>query len=285
MRAKQVRVGHSSVQKTKRPLSSFFASRPSHPCTLSRTKADHPGSLLRPLGQYRQKYLVPSKGKRAKRRRRARQWKESAASQGGTVPQAAALPTLAKPPPPELTSFVDVGLRTITQTLASLATPDKPPIQRDSGEGQQPHQSTSCRPPYAAIFLFRAGHASAFHAHFPQMVAVASTSLTSAVQPGNKSQPIRLVGLSAQRAIDRVTESLALGPSARVSAVAVREGAPLAGPLLEIVRERVGPLNARWLGHGMDMTVYRPLVVEAVETKAGVIRRGTTKDTGGGRGG
>lgn len=170
---------------------------------------------------------------------------------------------------------MDVGLSTITRTLASRASKDAQPTQQDAEPAQHP---PSQHPPYAAIFLLRAGHESTFHAHFLQMVAVASSSSSSAT-------PIRLVGFSSQRASDRLAEALGLGVSARVSAVAVREGAPLAGPLLEIVRARVGPVDPRWLGaaasgggEGRAAGAYRPLVVEAVQTKVGVPRKGEKVD-------
>jgi hypothetical protein len=66
-------------------------------------------SLLSPIGQYRAANITPSKGKRSKKRKR----KENK-SKGEE-------PDLSRPPPPEILSFVVVGLNSITRSLESLS--------------------------------------------------------------------------------------------------------------------------------------------------------------------
>jgi hypothetical protein len=70
-------------------------------------------SLLSPIGQYRATNTTPSKGKRSKKRKR----KETKTEEEG--------PALSKPPPPEISSFVVVGLNSITRSLESLSQKSK----------------------------------------------------------------------------------------------------------------------------------------------------------------
>jgi hypothetical protein len=90
--------------------------------------------------------------------------------------------------------------------------------------------------PYSAIFVARSGQSTAFHCHFPQMVAVASKS------PSCK-QPVRLVGFSAPCA-DRLSAAVGIP---RVSAIGLRDGAPHAKALLDYVQAHVAPISAPWL--------------------------------------
>jgi RNase P subunit Pop3 len=66
-------------------------------------------SLLSPIGQYRAANTTPSKGKRSKKRKR---------EEKKSKPDDPALP---KPSPPEISSFVVVGLNSITRSLESLS--------------------------------------------------------------------------------------------------------------------------------------------------------------------
>jgi hypothetical protein len=70
-------------------------------------------SLLSPIGQYRTTSITPSKGKRNKKRKR-----EGEKLEGEE-------PALSRPPVPEISSFVVVGLNSITRSLESLSQKSK----------------------------------------------------------------------------------------------------------------------------------------------------------------
>jgi hypothetical protein len=70
-------------------------------------------SLLSPIGQYRAANVTPSKGKRSKKRKR-----KGNNSKGEK-------PDLSGPPPPEISSFIVVGLNSITRSLESLSQKSK----------------------------------------------------------------------------------------------------------------------------------------------------------------
>ncbi|OIW33982.1 hypothetical protein CONLIGDRAFT_569207 [Coniochaeta ligniaria NRRL 30616] len=163
-------------------------------------------SLLSPLGHHRRSFISPSKGKRAKRRKRKGAETDTAVD--------------AVPPAPELAKHVDLGLASISRSLERIPAEisDESPLE-----------------PYAVVFVARSGQPSAFHSHFPQMVAVASKSV-----PGR--QPIRLVGFSAA-CEERLSSSLGIP---RVSSIGLREGAPQTKALVEFVREHVPPVDMSW---------------------------------------
>ncbi|TLD15488.1 uncharacterized protein PgNI_01303 [Pyricularia grisea] len=177
-------------------------------------------SLLSPLGDYRRAHLVPSKGKRSKKKSKKQ------ASDG--QPPGSERP---RPPPPELSAFVDIGLANITRCL-----------QEDSGSsiispsGDEKSHENLKGTPYAMILVARSGHSSAFHSHFPQMVAMASQSRPN--QPA-----IRLVGFS-KSCEDRLSDCLGIP---RVSSVALRAGAPLSKPLIGFVRQNVPAIEIPWV--------------------------------------
>lgn len=227
-------------------------------------------SLLQPLGQYREKYLTPSKGSRHKRRRKKQ---KEAKDEKQPADQPAR-----RPPAPALEGFVDVGLRSISRSLESAsATASQQEVEvksavEDVTGTTQPSSAIRPAPPYAAIFVARSGHSSAFCSHYPQMVAVASTpalsSSSSAPADDSISEPIRLVGFS-KKCEDRLAACLSL-PHA--SAVGLKWGAlehvPAAAPLVELVRKAVSPVGVKWLEETRQGK-HRRTVVIAEETKIG----------------
>ncbi|KAF6837893.1 hypothetical protein CPLU01_02779 [Colletotrichum plurivorum] len=196
-------------------------------------------SLLAPLGQHRQRHVTPSEGKRAAKRKRK---DEGIASK--TAEQDS------RPPTPELASFVDVGLASITRNLEKLAAQDS--------EKQPDESKLSADPvtPYTVIFVARSGQSSAFNCQLPQMVAVAS----------NSTPPVsatRLVGYSKSCA-DRLSASLGIP---RVSAVGVRVGAPMSKAFTEFVQSHVSPVRIAWLDEAPTV-IYRPTQLKIEEKMA-----------------
>jgi ribonuclease P/MRP protein subunit POP3 len=135
-----------------------------------------------------------------------------------------------------VSKYVDVGLANISRALEKLsAMPGHDAALASEIAGREEASDGQLPDLYAVIFVARSGQSSAFHSHFPQMVAVASRSASG-------KQPIRLVGFSAA-CEERLSASLGIP---RVSSVGLREGAPLTKTLVEFVREHVPPVEMSW---------------------------------------
>ncbi|KAK4661483.1 RNase P and RNase MRP subunit [Podospora pseudopauciseta] len=178
--------------------------------------------LLSPLGTHRRLFVTPSKGMRDRKRKRAQDEDPV-------------------PPTPELAGYVDVGLSHISRTLQTM-----------SGKDAKP---------YSVVFVARSGQSSAFHCHFPQMVALASRS-----QPPEKA--VRLVGIS-KACEDKLSAALGIP---RVSSIALREDAPQAKGLVDFVREHVKPVEVAWLKEARAGQ-YLDTKIDAVPTKIGVKKK------------
>ncbi|KAK4140336.1 uncharacterized protein C8A04DRAFT_15048 [Dichotomopilus funicola] len=238
--------------------------------------------LLAPIGAHRESFITPSKGKR----KRVRKANNPAGS--GTEK-----PVEPIPPSPPISAHVDVGLSVISRGLQAMSreednspsgpspsstknttkieskTPQPPPPIAEPGSRTRP-------PPYSIVFVARSGQSSAFHCHFPQMVALASQ--TQQPTNSNPDPAIRLVGFS-RACEDRLSAALGVP---RVSSVALRAGAESSGPegvsqargLVEFVRERVAPVDVAWLreegGVGKRKGGFLETRIEAVPTKVGV---------------
>ncbi|KAK4178440.1 hypothetical protein QBC36DRAFT_103826 [Triangularia setosa] len=191
--------------------------------------------LLSPLGTHRRLFVMPSKGKRDRKRKRA---------QDEAAPEAAAVQAVSDPvpPTPELAGYVDVGLSHISRTLQDISSKDD-------------------TKPYSVVFVARSGQSSAFHCHFPQMVALASQS-----QPPEKA--VRLVGIS-KACEDKLSAALGIP---RVSSIALREDAPQAKGLVDFVREHVKPIEVTWLKEARAGK-YLDTKIDAVPTKIGVKKK------------
>ena len=164
----------------------------------------------------------------------------------------------AAPPVPELASHVDVGLSKISRSLQVISgkgKPAVPPGGTSSKVGAADAGGDSR--PYAVVFVARSGQSSAFHCHFPQIVALAARAQSS----GN---PIRLVGFS-KACEDRLSAALGIP---RVSSVALREDAPLAKGLVDYVRERVAPVEVSWLRETQSGK-FLETKIDGVPTKVG----------------
>lgn len=126
--------------------------------------------LLSPLGQHRQSYTKPSKGKRAAKRDKIAKKSQDPAEDSPV------------PPTPELNDKIDVGLNSITRNLDPLD---------DSSDRQ-----------YSMVFVARGDQGPSFNCHFPQMVGATSKRLDS-------EKKIRLVGFS-KPCSDRLSACLGL---------------------------------------------------------------------------
>lgn len=177
--------------------------------------------------------MVPSKGKRKKQKQQQKVAKGA-------------------PPAPELAAYVDVGLASISRGLEGMSSKDGPGADAE---------------PYSVVFVARSGQSSAFHCHFPQMVAVASS-------PRSPLPAIRLVGFS-KPCEDRLSAVLGIP---RVSSIALREGAPQTKVLLDYVRGHVAPVDVAWIREAQSAE-YRGTKIDAVPTKIGVAKSKRVKVT------
>lgn len=238
-------------------------------------------SLLSPIGQHRSNHVIPSKGKRSKKRQREEEKKKE-------EPEAGENPSI--PPTPEISSFIIVGLNNITRSLEALSQKSKPTATTTSREGPQgqpdpqsksetnskpltvdpevletpadlPQRAPPATQHFAAIFVPRSSQPPILHAHLPQLIATASFA--------NPSLPAtRLVQLP--KGCDaRLCDALGLQ---RVSFIGVLEGAPHSKALVEIVRENVAEIDVPWLREVRDEK-YLSVKVNAIQTSAPVVEK------------
>ncbi|GAB1320502.1 RNase P and RNase MRP subunit [Madurella fahalii] len=192
--------------------------------------------LLAPLGTHRRSFITPSKGKRRRTRK-----KENAPS---SEPPAEATPA---PPAPELAAHVDVGLSKISRTLQLMSA-------KKDGVSSTPGEVAT---QYSVVFVARSGQSSAFHCHFPQMVALAA-------QSQSPEKAVRLVGFS-KSCEERLSAALGIP---RASSIGLRDDEPQAKGLIDFVREHVAPVQVSWLEEACSAR-FLETNIDAVPTKVG----------------
>ncbi|KAL2124293.1 hypothetical protein VTJ04DRAFT_658 [Mycothermus thermophilus] len=246
--------------------------------------------LLSPIGSHRRSFITPSKGKR----KRSKQV-------DARKPEDSAKPTEPpSPPAPEISAYIDVGLAQITRQLQAQAQaqaqaqrqgqPNPIPPSSSSNPASSTNPETSpavdasspaTTKPYTVVFIARSPKSPVFHSHFPSIVAVASSSQThpsastttttttttetTSTTTTSSGEPIRLVGFSKAGVEDRLSAALGLP---RASCIALREGAPRAEGLVKFVRERVKPVEMKWLEEARKGE-FRETKIAAVPTKIG----------------
>ncbi|KAJ3942384.1 RNase P and RNase MRP subunit [Colletotrichum fioriniae] len=154
-----------------------------------------------------------------------------------------------RPPLPEIASFVDVGLASITRNLERLA----PTPQGSEPDTDSPSMAVVPPAPYALIFVARSGQSSAFNCQLPQMVAVASNNTAPA-------PATRLVGYSKPCA-EKLSAAVGIP---RVSSIGIRMGAPMSKALVDYVQKNVSPIHVAWLDEAKD-AVYRSTQLKVEE--------------------
>lgn len=183
-----------------------------------------------------------SKGKRSKKRKR----REQALAKATTT----SIPELEKPSPPDLSSYVSVGVASITRALeATCEATSLHDVGRCDGETTQ----TTSR--ISTVFVSMASKNSVLAAHFPRLVAAASRS--------GSENPIKLV-LLPRVAEEKLCAAMGIN---RAGFVAVHEGAPHGGQLLEYVHANVADIEVPWIDQA-NKKQYLPLKV--ISTKASV---------------
>ncbi|CAG8954071.1 hypothetical protein HYFRA_00009173 [Hymenoscyphus fraxineus] len=220
-------------------------------------------SLISPIGKHRTNNTpAKSKGKRAKRSR-----KEAKDDKDHLQPENSI-------PPPEISSFISIGLRAITRRLESSSKISKPngdqekaSINDATTEPPEP-KSTISKPSadnkeeakplhFSAIFVLRNAHEKLNHDHLPQLVA--TSSLAHPHLPAT-----RLVQLPESYG-PRICNALVLP---RVNFIALHDGAPHAGQLVYFVRMHVAKIVMPWLEE-VRSAEYLPVKINTIETTTG----------------
>ena len=228
--------------------------------------------MLSPIGQHRANHITPSKGKRSKKQKKeeAKLGKDS-------------LKDAKPPPPPDVTSFVVVGLNGITRCLEALprkAVPDtssfKDTSEADKArrvihgpdlEATQPkstpsdNTNASTGTHFSAIFAIRSSQPPILYAHLPQLVVTASLA-----RP--ELPPTRLVQLP-KGSDDRISEALGLP---RASFIGLLEGAPNSRSLLDLIRDIVQPVEIPWIAEVKE-SKYLPVKINMIETTAPISKK------------
>lgn len=198
-------------------------------------------SLLTPIGQHRNLYTQPSKGKRSRKRK----------------PTNTATPVIPPPSPPELNLFITIGLNSTNRHLESMTV-------------VLPAEKIPSKPRLLAVFVCRSdSQPSQLHSHLPVMCNIASQS--------SPEHTVRLVQLP-KGAEARLTTSLAIP---QVGFLGLMEGAPGSTSLLHFLEERVPAIEVPWLSGslGYQPTVIRAMKTIAPPAKKTVVRVGTTDKT------
>ncbi|KAG9232041.1 hypothetical protein BJ875DRAFT_486465 [Amylocarpus encephaloides] len=225
------------------------------------------GTLLTPVGQWRSNNTAPSRGKRDKKRKRKRKEAKSGETQLED----------AKPPIPEIASFLRVGSNRVLRTLQCSSNTLKPsaesPTKPTSSEAMPGPQTCKTareakdNPPndlhgtsLAAVFVARQSPSSALERHFSQLIAVSATACPDLPAP-------RLVQLPPGSDA-KLCEALGI---ARVSMIGLSVGAPHSNSLVELVRRCVPEVEIPWLQEARKAE-YHPVKINAMETSMGAAK-------------
>lgn len=201
-------------------------------------------SLLAPIGQHRNLYTQPLKGKRSRKRKRV-------------PPIDNAISIIQPPSPPELNLFLTIGLNSTTRHLESMA-------------AVLPAENTPSKPRLLAVFVCRSdSQPSQLHSHLPVLCNIASRSSPEHI--------VKLVQLP-RGAEARLTASLAIP---RVGFLGLMEGAPGSTSLLHFLEEKVPGIKVPWLEGGFQPTAIRAMkTIAPTPTKKKIVRVDRTEKVG-----
>jgi ribonuclease P/MRP protein subunit POP3 len=218
----------------------------------------NPSSLLQPLGDHRRTHVTPSKGKKRKRKLKQQPNTESQVDGSSETTELHNVP----PPPPEIVSHILIGLNSVTRHLEALAAEHAPASlaqsrnggkaeavkSEDAGDvkeersgnenGKLPKfpNTTPSHDPLALVIIPHAHPPSSLpHAHIPTLIHLSS--------PTSSNNSTRLITLPPTSQA-RLASALHIP---HVGALAIKEGAPGARPLVEYVREHVGLTECAWI--------------------------------------
>jgi len=209
---------------------------------------------LGPLGEFRSQYIVPSKGKREKRRKR----KEKALSE---EPEQDPLEKLAPhaeiPERPGMQNHLTIGFNSTTKYLEALA--QRPSLEQTPTNVEESSKDISDplnRKPLIAVFVPGSDQPSILYSHLPLLIKIASLAAAS-------SPPPRLVSLP-KGSEERLSAALSIP---RVGLIGLIEGAPNADSFIGFIRQQVPEVEVPWL-HEAVAGAYLPVNIKAIQTSA-----------------
>ena len=225
--------------------------------------------ILAPIGEYRSQHVVPSRGKRAKKK--AKKAKANAPA-WSTHDGAPVLPSQAEALP-DISRYVTVGFNSITRYLESLANKSASSRLNHKIEALTSPMSTpesGVKPfipgpvanglaldsePLAAVFIPQSDHFSKLFAHIPVLVRTGNLPVVA-------SSATRLVILP--RAAEAKLSTALQIP--RVGIIGLHIGAPMAFELIDTIRARIPPIAVPWIDQAVA-GLYLPVNIEET-TKA-----------------
>ena len=225
------------------------------------SKADsHPlCSLLTPIGEH--KPHPPSKGKRAKKRKR--RGEATIQNKSANFPNEGVSGTGALAQP-EIQEHLTIGFNTTTRFLEFLAQQTRPGSGEDEDlnpvvpieNPNQPSFHTARIEPLAAVFALRSGQPPVLYAHLPLLVRAANLAVPS-------STSTRLISLPEGAEV-RLKSVLGIP---RVGMIGLMNGAPNASSLVEFIRANVPEMEVPWLQEAIKGE-YLPVKINAIQTFA-----------------
>ncbi len=223
-----------------------------------------PFRLLGPIGQYRSIHVVPSKGKKRKKRKRKDVLpaeKTIDQDQSNNVEKMAL-------DYPHLLQYITVGFNSTTRHLELLAQSSMPNIlndvlphieSNDANIGSKRMEKVEQQlKPLVAVFVPREDQPSILHSHLPLLTTTASLA-------SSPSLKARLVSLP-KGAVEKLRAALGIP---RVGLVGLMEDAPGSVPLVKFVREHVPLVEVPWLQE-VGTGAYLPVEIKSIQTSAPV---------------
>jgi ribonuclease P/MRP protein subunit POP3 len=212
---------------------------------------DHLSRLLEPIGNYRRDHIKPSKGKSCRKRNRKRRLTQDAPIVADSRPV---------PPTPDIFDHITLGLNTTVRHLESLSAISKPQsVGRASIDVSEDAAVKAVEPlgPLSAVFVCRTGLPLILTSSLPLLAATASLAFP-------EEPPIRLVPLG-KKAGEKLARIL---HQPKVGFIGLQSDASRAGNIIDLVRDRVQPVDVPWLKEASSGT-YLPVKVRQTVVKVG----------------
>jgi ribonuclease P/MRP protein subunit POP3 len=202
------------------------------------------------MGQHRSEHLKPSRGSSSRKRKR------KAAQQA--TPSTEAVPA---PPTPAISSHVTLGFNTTIRHLESLSAIARPQLL--GGPILEPSQPIGQPASLAAVFVCHPGLPPILTSSLPLLIATASLAFP-------EEPPTRLVPLG-KMAGDRLAQAL---HQPTVGFIGLRSDAAMAQKLIDLVRDRVQPVDVPWLREASS-TTYLPVKIRQTQVHVGPRKKTT----------
>jgi ribonuclease P/MRP protein subunit POP3 len=214
------------------------------PCAgiLDNDLTTYASSLLEPIGRHRSAFVVPSKGKRAKKRKRDEE--NAAKANASELTSASQAHTLPNQPPPEVSKHITVGFNSIVRCLDPAARrmiDGSSASDNISGPDSEPLNLT-------AIFVDRSSCAEILWSQLPYLAIAAGAR--SALPPA------RLVPLP-RGAAARLSSAVGIQ---RATIIGFGRDVPDAQALTQYVAEHVASIEIPWMT-GLSASIFKPTEV------------------------